>query len=101
MTPDPATIVHSRYWLTAFLRLGVCVLVGVGLYCAWECAMRLLGGIDRDSIMWGVITLEPLVAAVLLRLLERPIIRWVLPITPGGGNESCPACGYSLKNLKS
>ena len=105
MNPDLATIARRRHLMTIMLRVGLLVWVG---YSAVLTIDMLVGNID-GFVMGGVgAVLFSLVIPLACRLalvgvvllVERPLVRWLVPVSVGGENV-CPKCGYSLKNLKS
>ncbi len=105
MNPDMATIARRRHLMTIALRVVVAVWVA---YSIWHTVDMLLGNIS-GFVMAGIGGLVyelcvPLLGrlglAAALVFLEKPLVRWLVPISVGGDN-ACPKCGYSLKNLKS
>jgi hypothetical protein len=105
MNPDLITIARRRHLMTIMLRVAVLVWVA---YSVWHAVDGLLGNIS-GFVMAGIGGLVyelvlPLMGrlflAAALVFLEKPLVRWLVPASAGGEN-TCPKCGYSLKNLKS
>jgi hypothetical protein len=107
MIPDPATIARRRHIATIVVRSLIVMYAGWVMYdLLGEFKGTMLnlwsGGMGGGSLYVmsfaaslavGVISLAAII------FFERTLVRWIVPMPRR--DAGCPACGYSLKDLKS
>lgn len=106
MGVDVATVARRRHTATMLLRAALLLWIG---YTAVQLVQALIaavqgilgGGYPIGAFVYEVVI--PLVFRIALAaavmLIEGPLVRWLVPI--GQRENSCPRCGYALKDLKS
>lgn len=103
--PDRQTILWRRHLCVSVIRVGAAgwlVWIVISQLRGQLFAGRLSGGLTSfiDVFFLGMLYQLPvLVFALTALLFQHRIARWIIP--DGFRVDVCPACGYSLKNLKS
>lgn len=102
--PDRQTILWRRHLCVSVIR------VGAAGWLAWTVLEQLsqafvalvlddLANVTRNFLNSVLFQLAPVSLAVAVLIFQHRIARWIIP--DGFRVDVCPACGYSLKNLKS
>jgi hypothetical protein len=104
MTPDLGTIARRRHAATVALRAIVTIWVAYALWLTLEYLVSQLDAfLNAGFLAWvfqlAIPLLARLVLAAIVLLLEKRLVRWIVPI--GSRDNACPRCGYALKDLKS
>ncbi|HMN39805.1 MAG TPA: hypothetical protein PKE29_03100 [Phycisphaerales bacterium] len=105
MNPDLPSIARRRHLVTILLRVGVLawaiwVVVSSLNYVLEHLDGFMMGGLAAWIYSLLIPVASKLAIGGIVLLAERPLVRWLVPVSTGGENV-CPKCGYSLKNLKS
>ncbi len=102
--PDRQTILWRRHLCVSVIRVGAAGLIvwaalGQSRDVLSAVAFNPITGLGQN-IALAMLNQLPLIAiAAFVLIFQRRIARWIIP--DGFRVDVCPACGYSLKNLKS
>ena len=100
MFPDPATIARRRHLAVIGVRAAMVGSVFVFVYRVSDVfseGLATLTAPPAATVGYKLgLNIGWLALAGLLWLIERPLVKWLVPPPQPG----CPNCGYSLRNLK-
>lgn len=105
MSPPNDTVLRRRHWALVLLRTAAAALMAYGAVLTIRNAVYAVivisGGAPPMTFVGDAATplMSHIVPGLLLAVFSRPLSRWLVP--PGLRGDTCPQCGYSLKQLKS